>query len=800
MPYVGKRLPSSTNRLLVIGAGTYVDDVQPPGCLFMAVARSPHPRARMVSADLEQARDLPGVVTAVWWADLETPGQPLRPLPHQSREIAGGTRVPRVFPLAMGQVRYVGEPVAAVVAEDRFTAAAALDLIEIEYDILPPVLDRDAAMDPGAPLVRDDWPDNVMLDLHVETGDVPTAFAQAYGTASGELLCDRLAPSPLEPRGMIASWDARRAVLTCRASTQTPHPLRDYLAEVLGLPASSVHLTAENVGGGFGAKLPLPTEEVLTCLLSKRLGRPVKWIEERWEQLTSLGHSRDIRCRYDVAFAQDGLITGLRVSLVADLGAPSEQIGRGMAVNTYMCMPGPYRVDNLIVDLKGVVTNKPPWQAYRGFGKEAAAFFMDRIVDHVAAGSGVERPAVRLRNFIPADAMPASLATGPIIDSGNYAACLRKVLDIVDYPDFRRLQEQARAEGRLIGIGFGQELTPEGVSLTASLFNGVESTMIRITPLADVEIYTGVNSAGTGNETGIAQVVADTLGCELSCVRVFQGDTRISPNGSGNYSSRSVTMGGAAGHLAAVQLRGKLLRVAGNMLGVAESELTISQGHIHPACAAPGTGSPSLTFGEAVAEVYLHPHGPHMENVEPGLEAIGHYRTGNVYHQPDKQGRFSTYPTWSNASAAAVVEVDAETGMVKVLRFVLVHDSGTIVNPLLADAQLQGGITQGIGAALYEAVTFNDGRTAADSFMNYTIPTSKEAVVAELGHHTSPSPFTHLGTKGVGESGISSPPGAIASAIEDALSSLRIRLTHAPFTPTRVWQAIQDAEAASASH
>jgi carbon-monoxide dehydrogenase large subunit len=792
-PYVGRPVPGSTAPLLVQGAGTFVDDVTPPACLHAVVVRSPHARAAILSADAAQARALPGVVDVVTDVELWGGTEP-RTLPLQADPTPLGAYVPRVFPLARGRVKYVGEPVAVVVAEDRFTAAAAADLVAVEYAVEVPVLNPEAALLPGAPLIEPDWPDNLMLDEHVEAGDVAAAFAEADGIAAGELQTDRLAASPLEPRGIIAEWEPRSGRLTVRAATQTPHPLRAFLAEFLGLPTSAVRVVAANVGGGFGAKLPLAPEEVLVPMLARRLARPVKWIEERWEQLGALGHSRDMRCRYRVAFRADGTVTGLDARLTADLGIPSAQVGRGMAINTLMCMPGPYRVPNMSIAIAGVVTNKAPWQAYRGFGKEAAAFFLDRIMDHVADRTGVDRAEVRLRNFIPADALPTPLASGPVLDSGDYAACLGEVLQRVGVPAFRAEQARARGQGRLLGLGFGQELTPEGVALTSSLFNGVESATVRIGPDGAVEVFTGVSSAGTGNETGIAQVAADALGCRLERVTVRQGDTELSPQGSGNYSSRSLTMGGAAAAKAASMLRNKLVRVASSMLEVKEEDLVLIGGRIEAA----GVPSTGLALDDVVAEFHLRPHGPHLVDVEPGLEAVAHHRAGNVFHQPAEQGRFSTYPTWSNASAAAVVEVDAQTGVVTVLRYVLVHDSGVVVNPLLADAQLQGAVVQGLGAALYETIGYGpDGVPTAESFMHYTLPSVKEAVAVELGHRCSPSPFTPFGTKGVGESGISAPPGAIASAIEDALAPLRIRLTHPPFTPSKVWEAIAAAQASA---
>ena len=367
------------------------------------------------------------------------------------------------------------------------------------------------------------------------------------------------------------------------------------------------------------------------------------------------------------------------------------------------------------------------------------------------------------------------------------------MLDMVDYEGFAGLQEEARSEGRYIGLGIGQELIPEGCSMPGSLLlNGTDGTEVRVSPTGEVTVLTGVTSPGSGNETGIAQIVADGLGCKLDRIRVIQGDTESCPWGFGNYSARSIIIGGSAAHLAALDVREKMLRVASNMLEAAPEDLDAADGVI----SVRGAPDRSLTIDQVAAEVYRNPHGPNMEGIEPALEAQRHFRIGNVYHQPEKQGRFSAYPSWPNGVAACIVEVDPETGFVEILRFCMVHDAGTIVNPLLADANLHGGIAQGIGAALYEKIAYDESaQPLTATFMDYTIPTAVEVPNLELGHQETPTPFTPLGTKGVGESGVGAPLGALCSAVENALPELDIRLTELPLTPSRVWEAIQEARA-----
>ncbi len=786
LSYIGRPIPSSTNATLVAGAGTFVGDISLAGCLTAALLRSPHPHARIVSVDTSAAEALPGVVHVATGAELRE-----HPIPHFTDLGHMGVKEAAVYALAPERVRYVGEPVAAVVAEDEFSAYAALDLIEVHYEPLPAVTDPDEALKPGAPLVEPSWGDNLMIHQQTVAGDPDRAFAEADGVVSGSLRSSRIMAAPLEPRGVVASWDRRQRLLTCWNSTQAPHSLRNYLAKALGLLESSIRVIQPQVGGAFGGKAPTFNEDVLIPYLAWRLKRPVRWIEERHEHFVAAGHARDTRCDYEAAYTADGRVTGLRVELVADMGVQTAITGWGMAFVSWVCIPGAYRIENVTCELRAVVTNKCFWQAYRGFGKDAAAFFMNRIMDHVAQATGVPGPEVRARNFIPSDAFPFTQVNGTIIDSGNYEGTLRTALERIGYETFREEQARAREAGRFIGIGVGHELTPEGFTMPGSLFAGCDATHVRVTPSGEVIVLTGVTSPGSGNETGIAQIVADSLGCELSRIHVVQGDTDICPLGAGNFSSRSLMLGGSAAMLAAEDIRDKLRKVAGSMLEAAPEDIEAQGGRLFMR----GSPSRSVGFDEAVAQVYLHPHGEHMDGIEPSLEVTRNFKIENVHHTPHRDGLFNTYPTWANATAACVVEVDPETGVVKVLRFALVHDCGRIINPLLADAQLHGGIMQGIGNTLYEFVAYDDnGHPITASFMDYTIPTTREWVPFEIVHQDTPSPFTPLGTKGVGESGISSPAGAIAGAIEDALPDIDLRLTELPFTPSRVWTAIQRAE------
>jgi carbon-monoxide dehydrogenase large subunit len=788
MTYVGTSVPGLTNRQLASGHGTYVGDIQLPGMAYVAILRSLHAHARILSIDTSRAEAAPGVLCVATGAEVQAT---LGPIPEawNTREI--GAKGVRWYPLAAERVRYVGEAVAAVVAENKYSAAAALDLIDVEYEELVAVTDPERAMEEGSALVEPDWGDNVLITRDFRAGDTDRAFADTEHVASGTVRSQRITGVPLEPRGCVASYDPFTGQLTYWDSTQNPHPLRTYLAEILRMPETSIRVIQPHVGGAFGLKQPTFQEQPLVAYLSRKLGRPVKWIEERSENFATTGHSRDTRFDYEVAFRGDGTVTGLRVRVVADVGAPTALLGWGMSFVTAYSLPTMYKIPNVRVKLFVVVTNKCPWNAYRGFGKDAASFLMDRVMDRVAKATGLDRAEVRLRNFIQPEEFPYAQVSGAVLDSGNYPKALRRVLQMIDYENFPLHQAAARREGRFIGLGIGQELTPEGCAMPgAVMISAYDGATVRVNPAGEVTVLTGVTSPGCGNETAMAQLAAETLGCRLDVVRVIQGDTDTCPYGLGNYSSRGTMYGGSAVQMAATEIREKMLVVAGRMLEAAPNDLRAEGGRIAVA------GSPQryVSFGAVASEIYRHPFGKHAESIEPGLEATRYFRMGNIYHQPEKQGRFSNYPAWPHGAVACIVEVDPETGAVHVLRYCLVEDAGTVVNPLLVDANLHGAIAQGIGGTLYEQIVYDDaGQLLTATLMDYTIPTSVELPMFEVEHQETPSPFTPLGMKGVGESGVGGALGALCSAVENALSDLDLTITELPLTPARVWKAIQGA-------
>ncbi|MDP6816587.1 MAG: xanthine dehydrogenase family protein molybdopterin-binding subunit [Alphaproteobacteria bacterium] len=789
MKHIGRAQTSLTNRQLAAGKGVFVSDIQRHDMTHMAVVRSPHASARIVSIDSAAAEAIPGVVKVVTGQEIKANMNPI--FEAYDTEAMGAKGVVS-YALCPERVRYVGEAVAAVVAEDKYTARKAADLVAVEYETTPIVSNTKAALEPGSPLVEPDWGDNILITRDFVKGDPDKAFADAEMTSSDEVYQHRYTGAALEPRAYMAEYDPYTEQLTYWASTQNPHPVRVFLAETLGIEESSIRVIQPHVGGGFGLKTPTFQEEPLVAYLARSLERPVKFVSERTEDLLVGGHAREMRLSYDVAFTKDGRITGFRAKVVADVGAPSALCGWGMSFVCAYSIPGCYKIENANVKLFSVVTNKCPWNAYRGYGKETASYLMDRVLDDVAAKTGRDRAEVRLKNFIPPDEFPYTQVSGANLDSGNYPGTLKRVLEMIDYEGFPARQEEARREGRYIGLGIGQELTPEGCSMPRStLLGGYDGATVRVNPSGQVTVLTGITSPGNGNETAIAQIAADSLGVPFDQIKVIQGDTDICPYGLGNYSSRSVIMGGSAVQIAAKDIRDKMLKVAAKMLEVSADEVEVEEGQF----SAKGAPARYVLFKDVASTVYRDCHGVAALEVEPGLESTRYFQHGNVYHQPETQGRFSAYPSWPNQSMAMIIEIDPETGHFDILKYCAVHDSGTVVNPLLAEANLHGGFLQGVGGAAHEHLVYDDDcQLLTTTFMDYTCPTAMEVPFFEVEHQETLSPFTPLGTKGVGESGVAGALSGLCSAIENALPHLDLRFTDLPLSPNAVWNAIHEAE------
>lgn len=787
MTYIGRPVSGILDSKLVAGNGRYAADVSAPDMGYMSVVRSPHAHARIVGIDTAAARAQPGVRLVVSGADVRAWTSPI---PHTLNPSALGGRTTDVYCLAVDRVHYVGVPVAAVVADTRHVAVEAASLIDVEYEELPVVLDAEAGLAPNAPLLYPEWETNELLHGRTSGGDVKRAFAEADHTLDDSLHIHRHTATPLEPRAVLAEYDDRNESLRVWVSTQTPHPLRTTLAQTLRMDEHNIHVIQPQVGGAFGVKIPTYQEEPLACLLALRTRRAVKWVEERSEHLLAGGHAREHAMSFSVAFNNDGRVLGLKVRILGDVGALSALAGWGMAYVASFVVPGAYKITNCEVDVSIVVTNKGPWNAYRGFGKEAASFVMERVMDRVAQRLDMDRAAVRLKNFIPKNEFPYVQISGATLDSGDYAKALETALERADYTGFVDEQARARRQGRYLGIGVGFELTPEGGCIPDSFISGYEGATVRVGPSGQVTVLTGVTSPGTGNETGIAQIVADQLGVPLSSVRVIQGDTEICPFGLGNWSSRSLFMGGSASLSAAQEVRYKITRVAASMLESAPEDIDCADGRLRVR----GHADREVTFAEVAEHVHKRAFDLHALDMEPGLESTRYFRMGNIHHQPDDQGRINTYPSYPYAACVAVVEVDVETGVVTPLRYVAVHDCGTVINPLLVEGQFQGAVAQGLGGVLYEQLAYDEtGQLQTGTFMDYTLPTAVEVPRVELYHQEVPSPFTPLGTKGAGESGVSGPFGTLVSAVENAVAPFGVTIHDTPLTPQRVWRMIQAA-------
>jgi carbon-monoxide dehydrogenase large subunit len=787
MKYKGKSVTAVTNPVLAAGHGMYVADLAIPGMCSLAFLRSNHAHARIVSIDTSKALAEPGVVAVITGEEIAAN---TKPVPGAADPSYYGGKTVKSYALPTSRVRYVGEPIVAVVAEDRYTANKARDLIEVTYEELPVVSNPKEAIKPGSPLIEPDWGDNIMIHRDFVRGDVKAGLSSADGVVKGSVRAHRYVASPIEPRAYAANYEPFNDMLTVWSSTQNPHPLRLFIAASLGIGENSVRVIQPHVGGGFGEKVPPFPEEIVIGYAARSLRRPLKWIEERTEHFLAGGHAREISFDFEAGYKKDGHVTALAVKMYADVGVASTLLGWAMAYVSAYCVPAAFKIPNCNVELFAVTTNKCPWNGYRAFGKEAASYFMDRVMDRVADATGIDRAEVRLKNFIPPDEFPFQQVSGAMLDSGDYSKALRRVLELASVPDFRKEQGEARKRGRRIGLGIGFELTPEGAGLPNSpLLQAYDGATVRIAPSGDVTVLTGVTSPGCGNETGIAQIVADTLGVSMDKIRVVQGDTDKCPYGSGNYSSRSLIYGGSAAQLAAQELHDKMFKVASKVLEVSVDDLAAEDNRIY----VKGATSRSLPFSDVVNRIYQRTYMREAKEVEPGLESTRYYRIGNIHHEPEMQGNLSPYPTWPFAACISVVEVDPETGFVKVLRFIAVHDVGTVINPLMVDANMHGGVAQGIGGALYENMVYDEGgQLQTTTFLDYTIPTAVEIPNCVIEHQITPSPFTLLGAKGAGESGVTAPLGAIAAAIEDALPEFKLALMETPMTPDRVWRAIQE--------
>jgi len=758
---------------LITGQATYVDDIKLHGMLHMSVVRSPYGHARINSINTEAARKLPGVVAVYTAEDLKgTVG--VVPVAVPVGHIAEGMGVR--MPLAEGKVRFYGDPVAVVIADDRYTARDARDLIDVDYEPLAAAIDIEKAMQPGAPLLYEEFGTNVALSSHPSSEDIDKVIEQTKADGGvvikSRFVNQRLAPAPMETRGVVAQFTKSDKKLTVWSSSQIPHLLRNLLASQLGLPQHQVHVIVPEVGGGFGCKLNVYPEEMVASFAAMKLGHPVKWIEDRSENLAVTIHGRDQVDYIEVAATKEGKVTALKIHGISDLGAYSQiftdviMIAFGFPVSC-----GAYDIPNLLLSFDLVFTNKVPTDAYRGAGRPEATYVAERAIDLVARELGKDPAEVRRLNFVQPDQFPYKSAAGAVYDTGNYEAALDKALEIAGYTELRAEQARRRANGgnKLMGIGLSSYIEICGFGPKGSAPVGLyESARMRVEQSGTVMVYSGSSPHGQGEETTFAQIVAEEFGIPVDQVIIAHGDTDSTPEGRGTYGSRTTAVGGSAVYTAAQRLKEKMKQIASHMLEASAEDITLEDGKFSV------TGSPqkSVTFGEVALTANLS--NTLHSSIEPGLETT-------VFWEPEA----CVFPFGTHI---CVVEVDKDTGEAEIVRYIAVDDCGRQLNPMLVEGQVHGGIAQGVGQAMFEGVEYaEDGQLLTSSLMDYAMPLAYSLPSYELDSTVTLTTVNPLGVKGVGEAGTIGSTPAVSNAIADALGVAHLDM---PYKSEKLWKVI----------
>jgi carbon-monoxide dehydrogenase large subunit len=760
--FVGSEVKRLEDPRLIRGQAQYTDDLMLHGLAHAHVIRASHAHARLTRLDVARAAAHPGVLAVFTARDLQGEMKP-KPLILAPPN----TKNPPRLTLATDVVRFAGEPVAFVVALDRASARDAADLVEVEYAPLPVVLDPEQAAQPGTPELYAEAPGNTAYEFAWTNGDVDAAFRNAHRVVRGRFVNQRLSALPLEPRGCVAHWQA--GALTFWQSTQGAHKTKSLIADTFGVPEHAVRVITPEVGGGFGVKFGLYDEEALTVFAARKVGRPVKWVETRSEHMLATNHGRGMVHTGELALARDGAILGLRVTGVGDLGAHLEGFTALPPILCGRLVPGAYRVPAASYSVRGVFTNKTPTGPYRGAGRPEAAYIIERLMDLAAQELGMDPVEIRRRNFVRDDEFPFKSLSGLTYDCGRYAHTLDKALALLGYKDFREEQADARRQGRLLGVGFSTfvETASTGPSRTGAM-NAYEYGSVRMEPSGRVTVVTGTSPHGQGTATTLAQIVADELGVTPDDITVVHGDTAVVPIGFGTGGSRGATVGGTAVLLAAQGVKDKARKIAAHLLEAAEADLEVDSGRFHVR----GFPDKALTLAEITRIAHRGAQIP--AGMDPGLEA------SRVYDPADFTIPFGVY--------IAVVEVMPETGQVTVKRFIGVDDVGNVINPLLLEGQLHGGIAQGIAQALWEEIVYDDaGQLLSGSLMDYAAPKADGLPAFELDRTVTPTPVNPLGAKGVGEAGCVGAPQAVVNAVVDALSSFGVTHIDMPLRPEKIW-------------
>jgi len=780
IPYVGRSLLRREDGRLLTGRGQFIADLELPRMLHAAFIRSPVAHARIRSVDLSHAAAAPGVALALSGADLV---RLLPPLPDTQLSLPSKwtSRVEHEFHnpqqpgLAHDKVRHVGEAVAVIVAASRYAAEDAAELVGLDLEPLTAVVTAEAALAPGAPLIHEHLQTNLFGAFSMGKGDVDAAMAGAPHKLQRRFYHHRYAAMPMECRGVAAIHEPRTDSITIWSATQVVHWVRREVATILGMPEARVRCLALDVGGGFGLKGHVYPEDLVIPFLARRLGRPVRWIEDRHEHLQCSAHSRDQLHEVEVGFDDDGHILALRDKFIVDCGAWNP-IGGGVPYNTAAHLTGPYKIDHLAVSARTAATNKVPNTAYRGAGRPEAVFAMERIIDLVAGSLRLEPAEVRGRNMISAAEMPYRpgilYRDGEeiVYDSGDYPGALQKALDAVGgVAGFRRRQQEARRHGRYLGLGIGCYVEGTGVG-------PFEGATVRIDPSGKVYVSSGAASQGQGMETIFAQVVADMWQVAPDDVVISLADTAVIPSGSGTFASRSTVTLSAAIHQASERLREKAFAIAANLLECAAADLELRDAGIG-VVGVPGAAVSLAQVAHAARPGWDHGR---PQGIEAGLEETRYWEPPTV--------------TWSYAAHVAIVDVDPEIGRVTIDKYAVAHDCGVVVNPLLVEGQIAGGTAQGLGGILFEDIAYDpEGQLLVGSLADYMVPTAGDMPEMVLVHQHSPSSLNPLGVKGVGEGGAVAPPAAIANAVSDALAPFGAEFNATPIKPEQIVKAVRSA-------
>ena len=776
--YMGSSVLRKEDPALLTGQGNFTDDIHLPGMLHFALLRSPHAHAKVLSIDVSAARERPGVVAVFTGEDLAEEWAIGIPTGWPVTE---DIKIPDHWPLARGEVNHAGDGVAVIVATDRYRAQDALEFIEVDYEALPVVVDVEAALEEGSPLVHEEFGTNECYTWPLGTGDIDKAFEEADVVVSGRYVQQRLIPSAIEPRAVVVNPEPATGNLTIYSSTQVPHFVKDILSLVCGVSDTKLRVVAPDVGGGFGGKLNVYAEEALALALARKLKTPVKWVEDRSENHVATTHGRGQVQHIQLAAKRDGRILGMKVKLLADMGAYLQLLTPGIAIFGSFTYPGLYTFDAYSFECTGVFTNLTPTDAYRGAGRSEAAYAHERIMDDLARELDMDPAELRIKNLIPPFDEPTTTPAGVMYDSGDYETCMRKALDLADYDDLRAEQRRRREAGdvKQLGIGIGNftesgGLSPSKVAAGVRLQSGGwEAASVRMLVSGKVEVVTGTSPHGQGHETSWSQIAADAFGVDVDDVEVLHGDTAVSPYGRDTYGSRSLAVGGVALSLACEKVVDKAKKIAAHMLEASEEDIEFEGGRFSVA-GSPGT---NVSIQDVAGAAYL------ADNLPEGMEPV--LSESHFFDPPNF--------TWPYGTHVCVVEVDTETGAVTIPKYVAVDDCGPVVNPAIVDGQLHGGIAQGIAQALYEEAVYDaEGNLITGTMTNYMIPGAPEIPNMILDRTETPSPTNPMGVKGIGESGAIAAQPAVINAVIDAVNHLGVTHIDMPASPWKVWQAIQD--------